>query len=205
MWRTSSRSWAARATTRSFWPRRWSAGTVDLAGGTDTLSLSSAGPNSINVANVESLLGGSGNDTIVLAAAVSSATIDLGAGTDTLSLANGVNSITVANVESLLGGNANDTVVLTTALVGGTIDLSGGTDTLSLANGVNSINVANVESLLGGSGGDTIVLTTSLVGGNDRPGCRLGYAGPCRAPAPTASMWRMSNRCWVGAAPTRSF
>ncbi len=100
------------------------------------------------MANVESILGGTGNDTIVLATTLVGGTIDLGVGTDTLSLANGANSINVANVESLLSGSGADTIVLTAALVGGTIDLSGGTDTLSLANGSNSINVANVESIL---------------------------------------------------------
>ncbi len=77
-------------------------GTIDLAGGTDTLSLSSAGPNSVTIANVESLLGGSGADTVVLTAALAGGTIDLGVGSDTLSLANGTNSIIVVNVESLL-------------------------------------------------------------------------------------------------------
>ncbi len=96
------------------------------------------------MANVESLLGGSGADTIVLATALVGGTIDLAGGTDTLSLTNGVNSINVANVESLLGGSANDTIALTSALVGGTVDLAGGTDTLILSSaGPNSVTVAN--------------------------------------------------------------
>ncbi|HUA52367.1 MAG TPA: hypothetical protein VMB81_09390, partial [Candidatus Sulfotelmatobacter sp.] len=140
-------------------------GSIDLGGGADTLTLSSSGANSLNVANVESILGGSQNDTVVLSTALVGGTIDLGSGADTLSLANGANSINVANVESLLGGTGNDTIVLTSPIVGSTIDLGSGSDTLTLANGINSVTVANTESILGGTGADTVVLTTVLTGG----------------------------------------
>ncbi len=74
------------------------------------------------MANVESLLGGSGADTIVLTAALVGGTIDLAGGTDTLILSSaGPNSVTVANVESLLGGSSNDTIVLTSLVSGGTV------------------------------------------------------------------------------------
>ncbi|HUA52566.1 MAG TPA: FecR domain-containing protein, partial [Candidatus Sulfotelmatobacter sp.] len=140
-------------------------GTIDLGGGTDTLTLAN-GANSANVANVESILGGTGNDTVVLTTALVGGTIDLGAGTDTLTLSSaGANSVQVAHVESILGGAGNDTVVLTAPLVGGTIDLAGGSDTLTLASGgANSVQVAHVESILGGTGNDTVVLTAAIVG-----------------------------------------
>ncbi len=90
-----------------------------MAGGTDTLSLAN-GTNSINVVNIESLLGGSGADTIVLMTALVGGTIDLAGGADTLTLSSaGPNSVTVANVESLLGGSGADTIALAAALVGG--------------------------------------------------------------------------------------
>ncbi len=74
----------------------------------------------MTVSNVESILGGSANDTVVLLTALTAGTIDLGLGTDTLSLSSaGANSVNVSNVESILGGTANDTVVLVTALTAG--------------------------------------------------------------------------------------
>jgi len=63
-----------------------SAGTIDLAVGLDTLTLSSAGANSVNVSNTESILGASTADTIVLLTALTGGTIDLAGGLDTLSL-----------------------------------------------------------------------------------------------------------------------
>src|SRR5207248_2618267 len=96
----------------------------------------SGAANSVNVQNVESLLGGAAADTVVLTAALTASgnQIDLGAGTDTLTLTAGPNSVNVANTESILGSGAADTVVLTTALTasGNQIDLGAGTDTLTL-------------------------------------------------------------------------
>src|SRR5258708_11977711 len=60
--------------------------TIGLAGGADTLTLLTGVTNSVNVANVESILGGSLADTVVLTAQATGATIDLAGGADTLPL-----------------------------------------------------------------------------------------------------------------------
>src|SRR5579883_2142379 len=117
----SSRSTAAAGTT------------IDLAGGSDTLSLLATAANSVNVANVESLLGGTAADTVVLTAPQVGATIDLSSGVDSLTLASGSNSIVIANIESVLGAAGNDTLALSTPITTATYDLAGGTDTVDLS------------------------------------------------------------------------
>jgi len=111
---------------------------VDLAGGTDSLTLDDSG-NELTVTNVETLTGGSG--------------------TDSVTLADGGETITLSSVETLTGGSGNDTVTLGGAQSSGTIDLAGGgSDSLALANGTNSLTVSNTETITGGSGTDTITL-----------------------------------------------
>ncbi len=150
-------------------------GTVDLGGGTDTLSLFN-GNNSINIYNVESIQGGTGNDTIVLMTALTGGTIDLGAGTDTLVLANGANIITIANVETILAAPVTTRWCWFRPLPGEAIDLAGGTDTLTLSNAGDSVNLKNVEVVVGGAGNDTVVLQTAAAGIDDRSGRRYGHA-----------------------------
>src|SRR5207302_1501059 len=159
-----------------------------LGVGADTLTLSSAGANSVNVSNTESILGAGAADTVVLLTALTGGTIDLDGERDVLGMGSdggdrgnvrneesrpgggragaGANSVNVSNTESLLGAGAADTVVLLTALTGGTIDLGVGADTLSLSSaGANSVNVSNTESILGAGAADTVVLLTALTGG----------------------------------------
>jgi len=110
------------------------------------------GANSLNIANTESILGGSGADTIVLTTALTaSATRSTSHRHRHPEPGQRPNSLNVANTESILGGSGADTIVLTTVLnaAGNSVDLGAGTDTLSLANGANSLNVANTESILG--------------------------------------------------------
>src|SRR6185437_362031 len=96
---------------------------IDLGGGNDRLTLAGAA-NTATVANVETLIGGSGDDTITLRASRVSA--DLGAGNDRLTLADTPATVTVANVETLTGGAAADTVTLAGALApSAMIDLNG--------------------------------------------------------------------------------
>ena len=83
-------------------------------------------------ANVETLIGGTGDDTITLGAAAASASIDLGAGNDTLTFGNFANSATVANVETITGGTGADTITLGTALTTAmSVDLGTGANKLT--------------------------------------------------------------------------
>ena len=53
--------------------------------------------NTVTLANVETLSGGTGSDVVTLGAAVTAATIDLGSGADSLTLFNAAaNTVTVA-------------------------------------------------------------------------------------------------------------
>jgi Ca2+-binding RTX toxin-like protein len=161
-----------------------SGATVDLGAGTDRLVLSSAGPNSLAVANVERITGGGAADSVTLATAAKGALVDLGAGADRLQLATGVaNSLSVGNVEAILGGSATDAITFTTTIIGGTIDLGGGVDRVKLSSlGANSVTVASVESVTGGSMADRIAVSAGAatldgMGGNDT---LIGGAGADR-------------------------
>jgi Ca2+-binding RTX toxin-like protein len=158
--------------------------TVDLLDGSDRLVLSSAGPNSLSVANVERIIGGSAADSVTLTTAAKSAIVDLGGGADRLQLATGVaNSVTVSNVETILGGSAADAVTFATAVTGATLDLGGGVDRVKLSSlGANSVTVTQVESVTGGTQADRIALAAGSAtldgsGGNDT---LLGNAGADR-------------------------
>ena len=115
------------------------------------------------MANVETLVGGTGNDTITLGSVLTAAmSVDLGAGSNKLTLTAGVNTGTVSNVSTLIGGAGNDAITLGTALAGGSIDLGAGSDRLTLANATNTVTVANVETIIGGTGNDTVTLGSAL-------------------------------------------
>ena len=81
----------------------------------DKLTLAN-GANTGTVKNIETLIGGTGADTITLGAAATNASIDLGAGSDTLTFGNFTNTATVANTETITGGTGTDTITLATAL-----------------------------------------------------------------------------------------
>jgi Ca2+-binding RTX toxin-like protein len=119
--------------------------------------------NTATVANVETLVGGTGNDTITLGSVLTAAmSVDLGSGSNKLTLAAAVNTGTVSNVVTLIGGAGNDAITLGTAAADASIDLGAGSDKLTLANANNSATVANVETLVGGTGNDTITLGSAL-------------------------------------------
>ena len=105
---------------------------VDLGAGNNRLTLAGGG-NTGTVSNVNTLVGGTGADTITLATAVANGSVNLGAGSDTLILANGTNTATVANVETLTGGTGNDTITLASALTTAmSVDLGAGSNKLTL-------------------------------------------------------------------------
>ncbi len=106
--------------------------------------------------NVETLVGGTGDDTITFTTQLSNGSVDLGAGTDSLSLNTAANTATVSNVESLLGGSGNDTITVSTLLSNATIDLYSGSDKLTLGNFANVATVSNVETIVGGTAADTL-------------------------------------------------
>ena len=62
-------------------------GAINLNAGADSLTLSSAGNNTLTLSNVETVVGGSLDDKITLGTAVTAGVIDLGGGADSLTLA----------------------------------------------------------------------------------------------------------------------
>lgn len=141
-------------------------GKIDLLGGTDSLTLSSAGANHVTVSNAEVIRGGTAADSVTLGAGAPNLTVDLGGGTDKLTLSSaGANRVTADHVETILGGSAADTVTLAHAATGITADLGTGKDKLALASGgPNTLTVANAETILGGNAADTITLAKAAAG-----------------------------------------
>ncbi len=88
---------------------------IDLGSGNDKLTLADA-TNTGSISNVETLIGGTGADTITVSTQLSKGSIDLGDGTDKLTLGTAANLVTVSNVESIVGGSNADTITLATVL-----------------------------------------------------------------------------------------
>jgi hypothetical protein len=112
---------------------------IDMAGGTDTLSLLTTGSHTINaISNVENLQLANGTNTVTFQAPISGITITGNAGTDTLNLANVANALTISSVDSVVGGS--------------------GTDSLTLGSGGQSVHVQAIETITGGSGTDVVTM-----------------------------------------------
>ena len=154
---------------------------VDLDGGTDSLTVNVSGTQNISastfptLANVESVIlqGSAGVDTLTLIGAQASAftKIDLGASSDTLILAStstGLNALSdtnLSNVETIsaAGAAAGVTIDLSSQTEGFTIVGSSHADTLTGGTGSDNFNLAagdfaTGESISGGAGADAIVL-----------------------------------------------
>ncbi len=139
-----------------------SKGSINLGDGTDKVTLSSAA-NVVTISNVESIVGGSGNDTVTLATELRS--------TDSIDLTLRLRQADAGQLrQHRLAGQHRDAGRrherrhhhVHHALANASIDLGAGTDSLSLSSAANTATVSNVESILGGSGADTITLSTIL-------------------------------------------
>ena len=144
--------------------------TVDGGGGTDSLTLSGGGANTVTVSNVESITGGTNDDAVTLATAVTSAAINLGGGTDSLTLADGDNIASVTDVETITGGTGNDYITYSGSGTV-TVDLGAGTDSFNPYNATVTLHLTGVEAIPGGGpGADTITLANSQNGLSVRMG-----------------------------------
>ncbi len=109
------------ADTLTFGAALGASNSIDLGAGNDTLTLGDF-TNTGSMTNVETLIGGAGNDTITYTTLVSKGSINLGDGTDTLTFGDFANTATVSDVESITGGSGADTITLGTVATA-TIDL----------------------------------------------------------------------------------
>ncbi|MCO6414974.1 M10 family metallopeptidase C-terminal domain-containing protein [Siccirubricoccus sp. KC 17139] len=133
-------------------------GVVDLGNGNDWLALGNGG-NRLTVSRAETILGGTGDDAVILGTALVNGVIDLGDGNDRLELLTSSSVLSVSHVETLIGSAGNETVTLGSAIQGGVIDLGAGSDRLTLSSaGVNRLTVSGVEALLGGTTVDYVTL-----------------------------------------------
>ena len=155
---------ATPAPISSPWAPPRSAAAIDLAGGSDTLTLGNFA-NSATVANVETITGGTGADSITLGTALTTAmAVDLGAGADKLTLANLANTGTVRDVETLMGGTGADAItsIMSSAQAVGSVDLGAGSDTLTLANlALTPCRSPTSKRSTAATGDDTVTLGTA--------------------------------------------
>ena len=85
------------------------------------------------MANTETIVGGSGADTITLGSALSdSMSVDLGGGSNKLTLDNSADTGTVKNVGTLIGGTGDDTITFGKAALNASVSLGSGNDSLAL-------------------------------------------------------------------------
>lgn len=145
---------------------------LDLGGGSDLLSVAilsgvAAGGTS-GLVNVESLVAGSGADTLSLLDAVTVPVwYDFAGGGDLLNLtgmgASATFTLTVQNLETLIGSAGTDQLSLAAPGLVASFDLGAGTDSLSMAIAAASTTIANVEILfLSGTTSDDMLTLTGL-------------------------------------------
>ncbi len=141
---------------------------IDLVGGgTDTLTLATAGAYNLNLANVEVIAGSTGDDSVTLQNAVTGMTVNLAGGSDTLNLANGGNTVTASGTEHIHGGAGFDTVTLSDAtpvIVNGieSVIASGADNQVTIEADVGVTDV--MASLDLGGGDDTVTLNVFAAG-----------------------------------------
>lgn len=119
-------------------------------GGDDTFNLSIA-----NLAAVGTLVGGSGNDTIVMSDAGTITSTKIDSSVEYLQLASGINTINVGNI-SVLGTSGNDSII-GGASVNNTIYAGNGNDTVEFVFG----NLTANDTIDGGVGSDIFKITGS--------------------------------------------
>ncbi len=132
--------------------------TIDLKGGTDTLTLAN-GANDLFTIDIETVNGGNLDDVVTHKFGLNS-TISLGAGNDTV---NNIETVTttlaLADVEQYVGSAVNETVNLNNLLVtGNNYDGGNGTDVLNLFTGANTAAISAFETINGSAGIDNLTL-----------------------------------------------
>lgn len=136
--------------------------------GVDSLTLANA-TNQIVVFDTETVVGGTGSDSIELATAMlqsDQASIHFVSGTfDALTLAAGVNHGSVFDADFITGSSFADEFHLNNNIAGATtVDLSTGVDSLHLAGGTNDLSVLNVETVSGSDSTDDLTLSNQQTG-----------------------------------------
>lgn len=136
---------------------------INLGGDIDTLTLGLAGQTySLNLVNVENLVGASGNETVNFTAAANNLSVDMSFGADTVNLSSFNDVITVRNVETVTDTGGTDTVTFVhdDAFVNQSFNLGVGQgDTLILAGSNSNFSLT--------IGGDMTVVGATVSGNED--------------------------------------
>lgn len=134
---------------------------IDLGAGTnDTVMLAGGGFYTLDLANVENLVGS--------------------AGVDSVSLVGTVNTLNITGVENVSandfsGAASNDTLTLSNDVSGLTVNLAQGNNTLNLAAGSNSfVNIFNVQHINGTASDDVLTITNGVFEPSNNPIIDLG-------------------------------
>ena len=153
---------------------------IDLGAGDNTVTIA-VGGGTLNLTNVQHLVGTGGDDFINLLNNANGLTVDLGAGTnDGLNLANGSNSISVVGVENINGSDfdvisSDDTLTFLNNVDVSFLNLGNGTNTVNLAGGSNSFTgIFNVQHINGSAGDDTLTISDGLFENGNNPIVDLG-------------------------------
>ncbi len=134
---------------------------INLGAGTgDTVILGQTGFYSLNLQNVENLVGSAGIDTVNLV-------------TTTTSLS--VTNVENVNANDFSGAATDDTLTLTNNVSGLSVNLAQGNNTLNLAAGANSfVNIGSVQHINGSAGDDTLTVSGGLFEPGNNPIVNLG-------------------------------
>ena len=145
----------------AFFDDKTSAVIITLNGAT-AVTATVGGVNDDSLVNVESLVGGEGNDTLtgdakgnMLSGYSGNDTLAGGDGADVLMADSGLDTLD-AGLDMLDGGNGLDRAFYVTETLAVVATLNGATAVQVTVGGLNPDSVRNVEGILGGSGNDTL-------------------------------------------------
>jgi len=165
---------------------------VDGGATNDSVTIGSSGGTFAIQGAIETVVGGSTDDTINLTGATSNTIGNVSAvetitgtvsGSDSVTFGSSASTTSLDGIETVTGGSANEVLTLSSATSDFTADLGGGSgDQITLANGVNTgVSISNTETVKGGAGKDTVTITgtgsTEITGGAGKDTLNLNSSG----------------------------
>jgi|GEM_PF-3324798 len=139
---------------------------LGLFGDGDQVTLANGVANSVRIFDLNNLIGGTANDTVVLGT-TNAGLLTLGGGTDVVDASSVTGSVinTLIDVEFFVGSTFTDDITLGSTLVSGSQYSGGGDgdgDIIQLLDGVNFADISQFETILGGAAADTLTLEGAI-------------------------------------------
>lgn len=130
---------------------------VSGGAGTDFAQLAD-GNVTVSISDIESVRGGTGNDSVTFTAALI-ATVNGNGGTDVVTGSAGTDDYTIIDVDSVLSGAGNDTIRLTDVV--NLVNINGGADADLVLGGTlaDTLTLTGVETVNSGAGLDVLTVT----------------------------------------------